>query len=75
MAKDESIFIEEMKEGVRGDNFRIVVADSLFALTVRVNELTKDGEWGVIGAAFESTAGWCWSMARITDKTVRQSIA
>ena len=76
MAKDnETIFIEEVREGIRDDNYRVVVASSLFLLQERINEITKEKEWDIVGGMIETSAGFCQTMARLPKKKImRQSI-
>ena len=76
MSKDEeTIFIEEMEQGVLDDKYRIVIMTTPFLLQGRVNEIVEEGKWDIVGAAFESTAGWCQTMARLPKtKLMRQSL-
>ena len=76
MSKDEeTIFKEESSEGVLDDKYRIVIMSSPFLLQGRVNEIVEAGKWDIVGAAFESTAGWCQTMARLPKtKLMRQSL-
>ena len=78
MAKDnETIFLAEVREGVQDDNYRIIVASSLFLLQERINEITstKPQMWDIVGGMIETSAGFCQTMARLPKtKLMRQSL-
>ena len=71
------IFAEEEREGVtREDKYRIITASSIAELQRKVNEIVKLGGWDVIGAAFETSIGYCQTMGRLPkEKIARMSIS